>query len=67
MGDGAPMSISRDKSNSRKNNQTTWRPLRLGVDIWLILASFTLLIFGLLMVYSASTDYSLVVLVPYSA
>jgi len=62
MGDGAPMSISRDKSNSRKNNQTTWRPLRLGVDIWLILAAFTLLIFGLLMVYSASTDYSLVVL-----
>jgi cell division protein FtsW len=62
MGDGAPMSISRDLPNSRKNNQTAWRPLRLGVDIWLILAAFTLLIFGLLMVYSASTDYSLVVL-----
>jgi cell division protein FtsW len=62
MGDGAPMSISRDMSNSRKKSQTAWRPLRLGVDIWLILAAFTLLIFGLLMVYSASTDYSLVVL-----
>jgi len=62
MGDGAPMSISRDMPNSRKNSQTAWRPLRLGVDIWLILAAFTLLIFGLLMVYSASTDYSLVVL-----
>jgi len=56
------MSISRDMPNSRKNSQTAWRPLRLGVDIWLILAAFTLLIFGLLMVYSASTDYSLVVL-----
>ena len=62
MGDGAPMSISRDMPKSRKNSQTAWRPLRLGVDIWLILAAFTLLIFGLLMVYSASTDYSLVVL-----
>lgn len=62
MGDGAPMSISQDMSNSRKNSQTAWKPLRLGVDIWLILAAFTLLIFGLLMVYSASTDYSLVVL-----
>jgi len=62
MGDGAPMSISRDMPNARKNSQTAWRPLRLGVDIWLILAAFTLLVFGLLMVYSASTDYSLMVL-----
>jgi cell division protein FtsW len=34
----------------------------LGIDLWLVLTVFTLLIFGLLMVYSASTDYSMVVL-----
>jgi cell division protein FtsW len=38
------------------------RSLRLGIDLWLFLAVFTLLVIGLLMLYSASTDYSFVVL-----
>lgn len=38
------------------------RPVRLGIDIFLVLIVSTLLIFGLLMVYSASTDYSMTVL-----
>jgi cell division protein FtsW len=62
MGDGATMSASRDMAKSRNNRQSSWRPLRLGIDLWLVLTVFTLLIFGLLMVYSASTDYSMVVL-----
>jgi cell division protein FtsW len=62
MGDGATMSASRDMARSRNNRQSSWRPLRLGIDLWLVLTVFTLLIFGLLMVYSASTDYSMVVL-----
>jgi cell division protein FtsW len=32
------------------------------VDVWLVVVVFMLLVFGLLMVYSASTDYSMVVL-----
>jgi cell division protein FtsW len=62
MGIGASMSTSRGKTNTRKVQQTAWRPGNLGLDLWLVLAVFTLLIFGLLMVYSASTDYSMVVL-----
>ena len=62
MGNGAPMSVSRDMPNTRRRARPAWRSLHLGFDIWLVLAVFTLLIFGLLMVYSASTDYSLVVL-----
>jgi cell division protein FtsW len=62
MGDGAPMTISSNVSKSGKKDRTAWRPPRLGVDVWLILSAFTLLIFGLLMVYSASTDFSMVVL-----
>ena len=62
MGNGASMSVSRDMPAARKNSQSTWRPPRLGMDIWLIIVVFTLLVFGLLMVYSASTDYSMVVL-----
>jgi cell division protein FtsW len=41
---------------------TTQRSLRLGIDLWLFLAVFTLLGIGMLMLYSASTDYSFVVL-----
>jgi cell division protein FtsW len=62
MGNGAPMSVSQGMVNTRKGSQKRWRSLHLSFDIWLVLAVFTLLIFGLLMVYSASTDYSLVVL-----
>jgi cell division protein FtsW len=40
----------------------TQRPLHLGIDVPLLLIVITLLIFGLLMVYSASWDYSLMVL-----
>ena len=60
MGMGASMSTS--STSSRKVRQSAWRPKNLGIDLWLVLAVFTLLIFGLLMVYSASTDYSMVVL-----
>ncbi len=56
------MSNHSNVSNSRNKDRTAWRPPRLGVDVWLILAAFTLLIFGLLMVYSSSTDFSMVVL-----
>ncbi|UCE00094.1 MAG: FtsW/RodA/SpoVE family cell cycle protein [Chloroflexota bacterium] len=56
------MSIGREIPNSTNTARTAWKPLRLRLDIWLILAVFTLLIFGMLMVYSASTDYSMVVL-----
>jgi len=62
MGNGANMSVSRDMPAARKNSQSAWRPPRLGMDIWLIIVVFTLLMFGLLMVYSSSTDYSMVVL-----
>ena len=60
MGMGASMSTS--STSSRKVRQSVWRSKNLGIDLWLVLAVFTLLIFGLLMVYSASTDYSMVVL-----
>lgn len=43
-------------------NQTIKRTLYLGFDLWLFLVVCTLLVIGLLMVYSASTDYSYVVL-----
>jgi cell division protein FtsW len=35
------------------------RPISVGLDVPLLLATITLVIFGLVMVYSASTDYSL--------
>ena len=61
MGNGVGMSSARVRSSSR-GKSLGWRPPRLSVDIWLIIVVFTLVIFGLLMVYSASTDYSMVVL-----
>ena len=62
MGNGAAMNIGREYSNSDKKKKRESRSLHLGFDIWLLVAVFTLLIFGLMMVYSASTDYSMVVL-----
>lgn len=62
MGNGASMSVSQEMVRGRERSQSGPRSLRLGFDIWLVLTVFTLLIFGLMMVYSASTDYSLVVL-----
>jgi cell division protein FtsW len=38
------------------------RSVRLGIDVPLLLTVITLIVFGLLMVYSASWDYSLVIL-----
>jgi cell division protein FtsW len=38
------------------------RPLSLGIDVPMLLAVITLVVFGLLMVYSASWDYSLMIL-----
>jgi len=37
---------------------TAQRPLRLGLDVPLLLTTITLLVFGILMVYSASWDFS---------
>lgn len=62
MGNGVGMSMSRNLSAARKDNRTAWRPPRIKMDVWLIIVVFILLVFGLLMVYSASTDYSMVVL-----
>lgn len=62
MGTGVSMSATGAKAGTRNNVRSGWRPPRLGVDIWLVLVVFTLVVFGLLMVYSASTDYSMVVL-----
>lgn len=62
MGNGVSMSTSRENVSSRNKARSGWRPPRLGVDVWLIIVVFTLMVFGLLMVYSASTDYSMVVL-----
>jgi cell division protein FtsW len=41
---------------------TARRPVRLGIDVPLLLTTITLVVFGLLMVYSASADYSMMVL-----
>lgn len=62
MGNGVGMSSTIENATGRNKAQSKWRPPRLSVDIWLILVVFTLVVFGLLMVYSASTDYSMVVL-----
>lgn len=63
MGLGTPIAVAKDSVGRRKDA----RPARqhgthLSIDIWLLLAVITLCIFGLVMVYSASTDYSMVVL-----
>lgn len=62
MGNGVSMSAPRENPAPRTKTRSGWRPPQLGVDIWLIIVVFTLMVFGLLMVYSASTDYSMVVL-----
>lgn len=56
------MMINQDLMGKSYRNQTVKRTLHLGFDLWLFLVVCTLLIIGLLMVYSASTDYSYVVL-----
>jgi cell division protein FtsW len=64
----APMSdspLSKVKGLTRPANKkagSSRRSLRLGIDVPLLLIVITLLIFGMLMLYSASWDYSLMVL-----
>ncbi len=54
--------IEQDLIGRSYRNQTVKRTLYLGFDLWLFLVVCTLLVIGLLMVYSASTDYSYMVL-----
>ena len=63
MGNGTPMRFTRDSGkygwiNSMQNR----RPIRLGIDVPLVLIVCTLSVFGLVMVYSASWDYSMTIL-----
>jgi len=62
MDHGARMNMGRDNAAVNNNQKSAWRPPRIKLDIWLVIVVFILLVFGLLMVYSASTDYSMVVL-----
>ncbi|MFL7894023.1 MAG: FtsW/RodA/SpoVE family cell cycle protein [Anaerolineales bacterium] len=56
------MNMGRENTSVKNNQKSAWRPPRIKLDIWLVIVVFILLVFGLLMVYSASTDYSMVVL-----
>jgi cell division protein FtsW len=63
MGNGTPLTLGREMGRGKPQKQMVGkRSARLGIDVPLLLVVITLLIFGLVMVYSASTDYSLVVL-----
>lgn len=63
MGDGTPLTLNGllAKRVSVKGEGIR-HSKRLGIDVHLLLIVITLLVFGLLMVYSASTDYSIMVL-----
>jgi len=56
------MSMGRENTAVKSTKKSAWRPPRIKLDIWLVIVVFILLVFGLLMVYSASTDYSMTVL-----
>src|SRR3990172_1677032 len=59
MGHGTPLIISREITRRASSKvEAARRPLRLGIDVPLLLIVSTLLVFGLLMVYSASWDFS---------
>src|SRR3990172_6305455 len=63
MGDGTSrMTIPGFRWHTSTQVGVSRRPVRLGIDVPLLLAVITLMVFGLLMVYSASWDYSLMVL-----
>jgi cell division protein FtsW len=63
MGTGTPLDMARSMARpAAAGRKVARRSVRLGIDVPLLLIVITLLIFGLLMVYSASWDYSLVVL-----
>ena len=49
------------KATSRKATNSKKRLVQLGVDVPLLLVQITILIFGILMVYSASWDFSLAI------
>src|SRR3989337_4330972 len=51
---------ARPERRSRRRKQAAWPHLELDFDVPLLLAIFALLLFGALMVYSASWDFSLV-------
>ena len=44
---------------TKRRRKSNWPPVELNVDVPLLLVVFTLLVFGMLMVYSASWDFSL--------
>ena len=63
MGNGTPISMSRDMArHGLLNSFQKGRSIRLGIDVPLVLIVCTLSVFGLLMVYSASWDYSMTIL-----
>ncbi|HEX9617415.1 MAG TPA: putative peptidoglycan glycosyltransferase FtsW [Anaerolineales bacterium] len=63
MGNGTRVMTGRGMARHMKAiGGTARRSVRLGIDVPLLLAVITLIVFGLLMVYSASWDYSLVTL-----
>ncbi len=63
MGNGTPISMGRDMArHGLLNSFQNRRSIRLGFDVPLVLIVCTLSVFGLLMVYSASWDYSMTIL-----
>lgn len=59
MGHGTPLTVNREfPGRASTRTESARRPLRLGIDVPLLLIVSTLLVFGVLMVYSASWDYS---------
>lgn len=63
MGNGTPISMGRDIArHGLLNSFQNRRSIRLGIDVPLVLIVCTLSVFGLLMVYSASWDYSMTIL-----
>jgi cell division protein FtsW len=63
MGNGTRVMFGRDIArHTAVRSSATRRSLRLGIDVPMLLAVITLVVFGLLMVYSASWDYSLMIL-----
>lgn len=63
MGNGTPISMGRDMApHGWLNSFQKGRSIRLGIDVPLVLIVCTLSVFGLLMVYSASWDYSMTIL-----
>ncbi len=58
IGSPAPEGASEPVGMARPNASTAHKSIRLGIDVPLLLITATLLIFGLLMVYSASSDFS---------